>query len=47
MTARILGSKKLIVSNGDACYSFISQADRMVKSEEIAYCVKYEDADTT
>ena len=47
MTARILGSKKLIVSNGDACYSFIPQADRMVKSEEIAYCVKYEDADTT
>ena len=33
-SAWILGSKKLIVSNGDTCYSFISQGDRMVKSEE-------------
>ena len=31
-SARILGSKKLIVNNGDKCYSFISQEVRMVKS---------------
>ena len=36
-SARILGSKKLIVNNGDTCYFFISQEDRMVKSEEVAY----------
>ena len=31
-SARILGSKKLIVNNGDTCYSFISQEVRMEKS---------------
>ena len=45
-SARILGSKKLIVNNGDTCYSFISQEDRMVKSEEVAYYAKHEEADT-
>ena len=45
-SARILGSKKLIVNNGDTCYSFISQEDRMVKSEEVAYYVKHEETDT-
>ena len=45
-SARILGSKKLIVNNSDTCYSFISQEDRMVKSEEVAYYVKHEEADT-
>ena len=45
-SARILGSKKLIVNNGGTCYSFISQEDRMVKSEEFAYYVKHEEADT-
>ena len=45
-SARILGSKKLIVNNGDTCYSFISQEDRMVKSEEVAYYLKHEEADT-
>ena len=40
-SARILGSKKLIVNNGDTCYSFISQEDRMVKSEEVAYYAKH------
>ena len=45
-STRILGSKKLIVNNGDTCYSFISQEDRMVKSEEVAYYVKHEEADT-
>ena len=42
-SARILGSKKLIVNNGDTCYSFISQEDRMVKSEEVAYYAKHEE----
>ena len=37
----ILCSKKLIVNNGDTRYSFISQEDRMVKSEEVAYYVKH------
>ena len=37
----ILCSKKLIVNNGDTCYSLISQEDRMVKSEEVAYYVKH------
>ena len=45
-STRILGSKKLIVNNGGTCYSFISQEDRMVKSEEFAYYVKHEEADT-
>ena len=45
-SARILGSKKLIVNNGDTCYFFISQEDRMVKSEEVAYYAKHEEADT-
>ena len=45
-SARILGSKKVIVNNGDICYSFISQEDRMVKSEEVAYYAKHEEADT-
>ena len=45
-SARILGSKKLIVNNGDTCYYFISQEDRMVKSEEVAYYAKHEEADT-
>ena len=45
-SARILGSKKLIVNNDDTCYSFISQEDRMVKSEEVAYYAKHEEADT-
>ena len=45
-SARILGSKKLIVNNGDTCYSFISQEDRMVKSEEVAYYAKHEEVDT-
>ena len=31
-SARILSSKKLIVNNGDTCYSFISQEVRMKKS---------------
>ena len=44
-SARILGSKKLIVNNDDTCYSFISQEDRMVKSEEVAYYAKHEEAD--
>ena len=43
---RILGLKKLIVSNGDKCYHFISQEDRMVKSEEAVYYSKHEEADT-
>ena len=45
-SARILCSKKVIVNNGDTCYSFISQEDRMVKSEEVAYYAKHEEADT-
>ena len=45
-SARILCSKKLIVNNGDTCYSFISQEDRMVKSEEVAYYAKRKEADT-
>ena len=45
-SARILGSKKLIDSNGDTCYSFISQEDRMVKSEEVTYYAKHKEADT-
>ena len=45
-STRILGSKKLIVNNGDTCYSFISQEDRMVKSEEVAYYAKHKEADT-
>ena len=44
-SARILGSKKLIVNNDDTCYSFISQEDRMVKPEEVAYYAKHEEAD--
>ena len=44
-SARILGSKKLIVNNGDPHYSFLSQEDRMVKSEEAAYFAKQEEAD--
>ena len=42
-STRILGSKKLIVNNGDTCYSFISQEDRMVKSEEVACYAKHEE----
>ena len=45
-SARILGSKKLILNNGDTCYSFISQEYRMVKSEEVAYYAKHEEVDT-
>ena len=45
-SARILGSKKLIINNGDTCYSFVSQEDRMVNSEEVAYYVKDDEADT-
>ena len=45
-SARILGSKQLIVNNGDTCYSFISQKNRMVKSEEVACYAKHEGADT-
>ena len=44
-SARILGSKKLIVNNGDTCYSFITQEDRMVKFEEVAYYAKHKEAD--
>ena len=45
-SARILGSKKLIINNGDTCYSFVSQEDRMVNSEEVAYYAKDDEADT-
>ena len=44
-SARILDSKKLIANNDDTCYSFISQEGRMMKSEEIAYYAKHEEAD--
>ena len=45
-SARILDSKKLIVNNGGTCYSFISQVDKMVKSEEVTYYGKHQEADT-
>ena len=45
-SSRILGSKKLIVNNGETCYSFISQEDRMVDSEETANYAKQEGAGT-
>ena len=45
-STRILGSKRLIVNNGDTCYSFISQEDKMVKSEEVPYYLKHEEAYT-
>ena len=41
-----MGSKRLIVNNGDTCYSFISQEDKILKSEEVAYYLKYEETDT-
>ena len=41
-STRILGSKKLIVNNGDT----ISQEDRMVKSEDLAYYAMQEETDT-
>ena len=33
-------------NHGDTCYSFISQEDRVVKSEKVAYYAKHEEADT-
>lgn len=45
-SARILDSKKLIVNNGDTCYSFTSQDGAMMKTEEMRYFAKHEEADT-
>ena len=45
-STRILGSRKLIINNGDTCYSFISQENRIVKRGEVADYSKLEEADT-